>query len=335
MEVKLPASCTENEYRLLWTKNLRKHFPVKAPWLSALRGIRPAVKAVDDVGLEVRKGEILGVVGESGSGKSTLGRLMLRLLEPTSGQVFFEGRDLLEMGKEDLREFRRRVQIIFQDPYASLNPRMRVAQIVREPLDIYQEGTREDREQRVVQLLELVGLSPSHQRAFPGGLSGGQRQRVGIAAALALAPELVVADEPVSSLDVSVQAQILNLLADLQQQFGLTLVFISHDLSVVRHLCDRVAVMYLGKIVEKAPAEGLFEQPLHPYTQILLSAIPVPDPRQRKEPRVPEGEPPSPLNPPPGCSFHPRCPDAMRVCSHEEPQPVETGGHWVVCHLHT
>jgi peptide/nickel transport system ATP-binding protein len=239
------------------------------------------------------------------------------------------------MNRAELRQFRRRVQIIFQDPYASLNPRMRVGPIIREPLDIYAEGTRPERERRVHELLERVGLSASHAHAYPAELSGGQRQRVGIAAALALSPELVVADEPTSSLDVSVQAQILNLLSELQRDYHLTFVYISHDLGVVRHFADRVAVMYLGKIVEEAPGETIFEKPQHPYTRLLFSAIPNPDPRQRVDWQIPEGEPPSPLNPPSGCSFHPRCPHAMPVCSKQTPEllPTETG-HRVSCFLY-
>jgi oligopeptide/dipeptide ABC transporter ATP-binding protein len=326
---------TPNDSLLLRAEGLKKYFPVETTWWAELRGRRLLVKAVDDVSLEVRRGETLAVVGESGSGKSTLGRLLLRLIEPTDGRVLFRGRDLLGMGPAELRRFRRQAQIIFQDPYASLNPRMRVGQIIREPLDIYREGTPAQRERRVAELLERVGLSPAHTQTYPSELSGGQRQRVGIAAALALSPELIIADEPVSSLDVSVQAQILNLLVELQQDYGLAFVFISHDLGVVRHMSDRIAVMYLGKIVEEAPTEALFDCPQHPYTQMLLSAIPVPDPRQRVELRVPEGEPPSPINPPAGCRFHPRCPHAMRVCPEREPALMEAGGdsHRAACHL--
>ena len=304
---------------LLKTENLTKYFALKANFLDSLRGDRAYVRAVDGVSLEVHQGQTLAIVGESGSGKSTLGRLLLRLLEPTTGQVLYKGRDILRMNRAELRGFRRHAQIIFQDPYASLNPRMRIGTIIREPLDIYKEGTRSEREHRVHELLERVGLTIDHARAFPSELSGGQRQRVGIAAALALSPEIIIADEPTSSLDVSVQAQTLNLLSELQADYQLTFVFITHDLGVVQHFSDRVAVMYLGKIVEEASTKMLFENPQHPYTQLLFSAIPVPDPRQRVNWNIPEGEPPSPVNPPSGCSFHPRCPHAMSVCSVSEP----------------
>jgi oligopeptide/dipeptide ABC transporter ATP-binding protein len=287
------------------------------------------------VTLDIYQGQTLAVVGESGSGKSTLGRLLLRLLTPTSGQVLYKGRNIVTMTSAELRQFRRHAQIVFQDPYASLNPRMRVGAIIREPLDIYSEGTPAERERRVHELLERVGLTSAQARAFPAELSGGQRQRVGIAAALALSPQVIIADEPTSSLDVSVQAQILNLLAELQRDYHLTFVFITHDLGVVRHFSDRVAVMYLGKIVEEAPGESLFERPQHPYTQLLFSAIPNPDPRQRVDWQIPEGEPPSPLNPPSGCSFHPRCPHAMPVCAQREPRLLPTpAGHQVSCFLH-
>ena len=326
---------TESEAVLLEARGLRKYFPVETTWWARFRNGQPQVKAVDGVDLEVHEGETLAVVGESGSGKSTLGRLLLRLIEPTAGQVFFQGRNIFAMNSSELRQFRRQVQIVFQDPYASLNPRMRVGEIIREPLDIYGEGTRQQREKRVAELLGRVGLSPAHARAYPAELSGGQRQRVGIAAALALSPKLIVADEPVSSLDVSVQAQILNLLAELQQDYGLAFVFISHDLGVVQHFSDRVAVMYLGRIVEEAPTTRLFDRPQHPYTQLLLSAIPIPDPQQRRELQVLEGEPPSPINPPSGCHFHPRCPYVMPVCAEQEPELLSAGakGHRAACHL--
>lgn len=330
----MPVSFTVDGEVLLRVEGLAKHFPVDAGWWATSRGRRPVLKAVENVTLDVHRGMTLGVVGESGSGKSTLGRMMLRLIQPTAGRVLFEGRDLLRMNAAGLGQFRRRVQIIFQDPYTSLNPRMRIGQIIREPLDIYREGSAADRQRRVSELLERVGLSPMHAGVYPSELSGGQRQRVGIAAALALSPELIVADEPVSSLDVSVQAQILNLLAELQQSFGLTLVFISHDLRVVRHLCDRVAVMYLGRILEEAPTKTLFSEPQHPYTRALLSAIPVPDPRQRAETSLPEGDPPSPINPPPGCSFHPRCLHAMRICKERLPELRGVAAdHNVACYL--
>jgi oligopeptide transport system ATP-binding protein len=320
---------------LLRVEELKKYFPIETDWLSTLRGIQFHVKAVDSVTLDIYPGQNLAVVGESGSGKSTLGRLLLHLLTPTSGQVLYKGRNIFAMDRAELRQFRRHAQIIFQDPYSSLNPRMRVGTIIREPLDIYNEGTSAERERRVHELLEQVGLTIAHTRAYPAELSGGQRQRVGIAAALALAPEIIIADEPTSSLDVSVQAQILNLLAELQLAYQLTFVFITHDLGVVHHFSDRVAVMYLGKIVEEAPSATLFESPQHPYTQLLLSAIPNPDPHQRVDWQVPEGEPPSPLNPPTGCSFHPRCPHVMPICAQKTPQLLANAtGHQVACFLY-
>jgi oligopeptide/dipeptide ABC transporter ATP-binding protein len=319
---------------LLRAEGLKKYFPVETGWAVRLRGQPQLVRAVAGVDLEVAQGQTVAIVGESGSGKSTLGRLLLRLTEPTAGRVFFKGHDIYTMRAAELQQFRRRVQIIFQDPYASLNPRMRVGSIIREPLDIYNEGTPAERERRVSELLDRVGLTAAHGRAFPAELSGGQRQRVGLAAALALSPELIIADEPTSSLDVSVQAQILNILAELQQDYHLAFVFITHDLGVVQHFSDRVAVMYLGKIIEEAPTATLFSQPQHPYTQLLLSAAPIPDPRQRTELRAPEGEPPSPLHPPPGCSFHPRCLHAMRVCTEQEPELMNTrNGHDTACFL--
>jgi oligopeptide/dipeptide ABC transporter ATP-binding protein len=320
---------------LLQAQGLKKYFPVETAWWSVgLRGPGKFVKAVDDVNLEIDKGQTLAVVGESGSGKSTLGRLLLRLIKPTAGRVLFKGRNIFSMNVSELRQFRRRVQIIFQDPYASLNPRMRVGRIVREPFDIYAEGTPAERERRVVELLERVGLSAAHARAYPSELSGGQRQRVGIAAALALSPELIIADEPTSSLDVSVQAQTLNLLAELQREYHLAFVFITHDLGVVQHFSDRVAVMYLGKIVEEAPTAMLFNAAQHPYTQLLLSAVPIPDPRRRSEFQAPEGEPPSPVNPPPGCNFHPRCPYSMQICARQAPDLVNSlDGRRAACFL--
>ena len=299
---------------LLSARGLSKYFPLESGFLASLRGAQAAaVKAVESVSLDVYAGQTLAIVGESGSGKSTLGRLLLRLLQPTAGEVHFNGEDIFALNRAGLRAFRRQAQIILQDPYASLNPRMRVGQIIREPLDIYRESSMAERERRVHELLERVGLATSHARAYPSELSGGQRQRVGIAAALALSPQLIIADEPTSSLDVSVQAQTLNLLSELQRDFNLTYVFITHDLGVVQHFSDRVAVMYLGKIVEEAPTETLFAAPQHPYTQVLFSAIPRPDPSRRVNWELPKGEPPSPLSPPTGCHFHPRCPRSWRL----------------------
>ncbi len=310
---------------LLRATSLTKHFPLETGLLARLRGSQgKAVQAVEAVSLDVQAGQTLAIVGESGSGKSTLGRLLLRLMRPTAGKALYKGRNIFTMKRGELREFRRQAQIILQDPYASLNPRMRIGQIIREPLDIYGEGSKTQRQKRVHALLERVGLSSAHARAYPSELSGGQRQRVGIAAALALSPELIIADEPTSSLDVSVQAQTLNLLADLQRDFKLTYIFITHDLGVVQHFSDRVAVMYLGKIVEEAPTAALFADPQHPYTQVLFSAIPLPDPTRRVNWDLPKGEPPSPLNPPSGCHFHPRCPKALSECSAVAPQLWQT-----------
>ena len=311
---------------LLRARGLSKHFALETSLLAKLRGAEAAsVKAVEAVSLDVMPGQTLAIVGESGSGKSTLGRLLLRLMRPTAGQALYRGKNIFTMKRAELREFRRQAQIILQDPYGSLNPRMRVGTIIREPLDIYGEGSRGERDKRVQALLERVGLSSGHARAYPAELSGGQRQRVGIAAALALSPRLIVADEPTSSLDVSVQAQTLNLLADLQRDFNLTYVFITHDLGVVRHFSDRVAVMYLGRIVEEAPTDALFAAPRHPYAQALFSAIPLPDPSRRVDWNLPRGEPPSPLHPPSGCHFHPRCPLAISACSATAPKLLPTG----------
>lgn len=326
---------TNTSQPLLKAEGLTKYFALERGFMASLRGSQSYVRAVDGVALEVHESQTLAIVGESGSGKSTLGRLLLRLIEPTSGQVQFKGRDIFKMNRSELRAFRRHAQIILQDPYASLNPRMRIGNIIREPLDIYNEGTRADRNKRVHELLERVGLTEAHARAYPSELSGGQRQRVGIAAALALSPEIIIADEPTSSLDVSVQAQTLNLLSELQQDYKLTFIFITHDLGVVQHFSDRVAVMYLGKIVEEAPTETLFDHPQHPYTQVLFSAIPKPDPSQRVNWELPKGEPPSPVNPPSGCHFHPRCPHVMDNCHTQSPhlQQVKPD-HKVSCLLY-
>jgi len=312
---------------LLEVENVTKHFPITQGIV--FRHEVASVKALDGVSLSVRPGETLGIVGESGCGKSTLARVIMRLLEPTSGTVRFDGRDISRLSDREMRPFRRELMMIFQDPYASLNARKRVGAIVAEPLEVHSMGTEAERKRRVQDLLEVVGLNPEHYNRFPHEFSGGQRQRIGIARALAVNPKLIVADEPVSALDVSVQAQILNLLRDLQSEFGLTYVFIAHDLSVVRHISDRVAVMYLGKVAELARSSDLYAGPQHPYTGALLSAVPVANPRvgRRRSAFVLGGDVPNPINPPTGCRFHPRCPRAQDVCAETDPALVERRPH--------
>ncbi|MGE5572886.1 MAG: ABC transporter ATP-binding protein [Bacteroidota bacterium] len=317
---------------LLEVKDLVKHFPItKGIVISKKVG---AVKAVDGVSFFIKHGETLGLVGESGCGKSTTGRLILRLIEATSGEITFEGRNVLKLGREEMRELRKDMQIIFQDPYASLNPRMTVGDIVGEPMEIHRIARGKEKDKRVRELLEVVGLSPLHARRYPHEFSGGQRQRIGVARALAVNPKLIICDEPVSALDVSIQAQVINLLQDLQREFGLTYLFIAHDLSVVKHISDRVAVMYLGKIVELAAKHELYSNPQHPYTEALLSAVPIPDPTRKKQRIILEGDVPSPINPPSGCRFHTRCRYAQEVCSIEDPAFVDIGDdHFVACHF--
>jgi oligopeptide transport system ATP-binding protein len=321
-----------NNGSLVEVKNLFKYFPIHAGLMS--RHVAD-VRAVDGVSFRIEEGETLGLVGESGSGKTTIGRLLLRLLPATKGEIFFENRDVLAMNRNEIRRLRRSIQIIFQDPFASLNPRMSIGEIIGEPVRIHGIASGKAVEERVQELLSLVGLQPYHVNRYPHEFSGGQRQRVGVARALAVDPRFIVCDEPVSALDVSIQAQIINLLEDLQKKLKLTYLFIAHDLSVVRHISTRVAVMYVGKIVELADRDALYEQPMHPYTQALLSAIPIPDPvlEKRRKRIVLTGDIPSPVSPPPGCRFHTRCPVAFERCKTEEPPLREYApGHFAACH---
>ncbi len=317
---------------LLSVRNLVKHFPVRKGFWGGQQGV---VHAVDNVSFGLAENQTLGLVGESGCGKSTTGFCLLRLIEPTAGEVFFGGQNILELKSEDLRVLRRKIQIIFQDPFGSLNPRMTVERIIEEPLLNHEKLTREQRRNRILESIDMVGLLPEHMHRFPHEFSGGQRQRICVARALVLKPQVIIGDEPVSALDVSVQAQVLNLMARLQKQLKLSYIFISHDLAVIRYISHRVAVMYLGQIVETAESGELYSQPLHPYTQALLSAAPVPNPNRKKQRAILRGDVPSPLNPPSGCRFHPRCPERMEVCSQEIPvsRAVETE-HVVCCHLY-
>ena len=315
---------------LLEARNIVKHFPIKG---GVFMKEIAAVKAVDGVSLTIDEGETVGLVGESGCGKTTFGRAILRLEEPTSGEIYFEGESILSYDKNKMQALREKMQIIFQDPFSSLNPRKTVSHIIGEPLLVHGIKSRKKREERVLELLQVVGLRKEHMRRYPHQFSGGQRQRIGVARALALQPKLIVCDEAVSALDVSIQAQVINLLEDLQDDFGLTYLFISHDLSVVEHVSDRVAVMYLGKIAEFAPSKALYKNPLHPYTQALLSAVPVPDPSCKANTRIIlKGDVPSPIDPPPGCSFHPRCLYAKDTCSQSQPQLKEIDpNHFAAC----
>jgi len=318
---------------LLEVKNLKKYFPISS---GLFGGKTEYVKAVDDISFTINKGETLGLVGESGCGKSTTGRTLIRLYDVTDGEVIFDGAEIGHMKESELKPYRKKIQMIFQDPYASLNSRMTVSDIIGEPLDIHGLASGEDRQKRIFELLHTVGLSKDHASRYPHEFSGGQRQRIGIARALAVSPDFIICDEPISALDVSIQAQVVNMLEDLQNEYGLTYLFIAHDLSMVKHISDRIGVMYLGKLVEIADCNTLYEKPSHPYTQALLSAIPIPDPDITKsaERIILEGDVPSPLNPPSGCRFRTRCRYAMDKCSEVEPQLKDIGtGHQVACHL--
>lgn len=319
---------------LVRVENLTKHFPITRGLVFQKQV--GTVRAVDGIDLEIMEGETLGLVGESGCGKSTTGRAILQLHKPTSGKVFYEDMELTHMNSDQLRKARRNFQMIFQDPYASLNPRLTVESIIAEPLEVHGMGNRKERHERVKELMSLVGLNPSLNNRYPHEFSGGQRQRIGVARALALQPKFIVCDEPISALDVSIQAQVVNLLEDLQKRFGLTYLFIAHDLSMVRHIATRTAVMYLGKIVELAERQELYNNPLHPYTQALLSAVPIPDPAKEKKRQriILTGDVPSPANPPSGCRFHPRCPLAIAVCKEIDPEWRQiVPGHYVACHV--
>ncbi len=326
---------SNNPEILVEVKDLKMYFPITQGIV--IQKHVGDIKAVDGITFNIHRGETLGLVGESGCGKSTTGRAILQLYTPTGGEVHFEGQDIVKMKGENLRKMRRRMQMIFQDPYASLNPRMTVGNIIAEPLEVHNILKRSERRDRVKELLEVVGLNPYFINRYPHEFSGGQRQRIGVARALALNPDFIVADEPISALDVSIQAQVINLLEDLQEQFGLTYLFIAHDLSVVRHISDRIAVMYLGKLVELADRFTLYDNPLHPYTQALLSAVPIPDPviEEKRQRIILEGDVPSPANPPNGCNFCTRCPKVFEPCYEQEPEFKEVEpGHWVACHLY-
>lgn len=318
---------------LLRVEGLKTYFPVKGGIFNKTIG---HVKAVDDISFSVSRGETFGIVGESGSGKSTLGQTILRLQKPTSGKIFFQEEDITKLSNLQIRKYRRHMQMVFQDPYASLNPRMKVGELIEEPMIVHRLDSSDARKKKVKQLIETVGLPSEAISKYPHEFSGGQRQRIGIARALSINPQLVIADEPVSALDVSIQSQVLNLLSDLQDEFDLTYLFIAHDLSVVKHISDRIGVMYLGKIVELSSKISLYKNPLHPYTQSLLSAIPVPDPHAKRERIILQGDIPNPANPPSGCVFRTRCPSAYKRCMEESPKLADSGrGHYVACHLYT
>ena len=326
---------TNERIPLLKVEHLSKEFPAESG-MFAKRFSKRVVSAVNDISFEIYPGETFGLVGESGCGKSTTGRTIMRLTKPTAGKVFFQGKDVAEMSKHEIKDMRREMQFIFQDPYASLNPRMTIGEIVSEPMTIHGVGTKEERIERVRELLDVVGLNPEHINRYPHEFSGGQQQRVGIARALAVKPEFIVCDEPISALDVSIQSQVVNMLEDMQAEMGLTYLFIAHDLSVVRHISNRIGVMYLGSLVELGESYELNRHPIHPYTQTLLSAVPVPDPKLSRTRKriILEGDVPSPMNPPSGCRFHTRCPYATQKCREEMPQFKEhEPGHWAACHL--
>lgn len=316
---------------LLEVNGLKKYFPITGGIFGKKTG---EVKAVDDISFFVKKGETLGIVGESGCGKSTTGRLLMRLIEASDGRILFEDKEITSMTKSELRKTRRDIQMVFQDPYASLNPRHSIGKILEEPLIVHGIGTKEERKKRVQEMLDIVGLSSYHARRYPHQFSGGQRQRIGIAKALMTKPKLIIADEPVSALDVSIQAQVLNLMKDIQNEFQLTYLFIAHDLGVVRHISDRVGVMYLGRLIELSDSEELYNNPLHPYTKALLSAVPIADPEIKREKITISGEIPSPSNPPSGCAFHTRCPECMEMCKTTRPEYRSIDGHYVACHLY-
>lgn len=323
----------EKEMPILDIQKLKKHYPVNG-LLGGLGSAKGHVKAVNDISIKLYKGETYGLVGESGCGKSTAGRTILRLTEPTSGEVRYKGKNIFEMEGKELKEIRKNMQMIFQDPYSSLNPRKRIGNILEEPLKIHSIGSKRDRVDKVLEIMEKVGMRMDHYYRFPHEFSGGQRQRFGLARALVLNPEIVICDEPVSALDVSIQSQIINLLKSLQEELQLTYIFIAHDISVVRYISDRVGVMYLGKIVEEAPTDQIFKKQYHPYTKALFSAVPLPNPKVKKERIILRGDLPSPLNPPSGCVFHTRCPYAMDICRQVEPEKTEIEtGHFAACHL--